>query len=207
MATDDFLDDIIAFLDAQKDECVVIHFRNDGIAADCKQPNPNEIDAMVGNACVSSKGGLQWGRADLLQQSIAQLRSANTRLICLNMSTKYDSYDDKAYATLKADPIIARFEGMSTSRQEGTDLTILQCQATATRIPQVVLYSVLTTDAATSCLTATKALLDLKTLPWIRDNALGRLQADNPIVIMNDFVDGATVDTAVSMSKTRLELA
>ena len=44
----------------------------------------------------------------------------------------------------------------------------------------------------------------MKTLPWIRANALGYLQADKNIVIMNDFIDGATTDTSIGSSRQRL---
>ena len=44
----------------------------------------------------------------------------------------------------------------------------------------------------------------MKTLPWIRANALNSLQADKNIVIMNDFIDGATADTSIELSRRRL---
>lgn len=44
----------------------------------------------------------------------------------------------------------------------------------------------------------------MKTLPWIRAHALKNLQADRNIVIMNDFIDGATTDTSIELSRRRL---
>ena len=203
MPTDDFLEDIVAFLDRNPTEVVVVHFRNDGIPKECTQPTPVEVVSLIDQACAGSKTGLKWGDVDLVDRAISKLRWSQTRLICTNMVAKYDSYDGKAYATLKPDPVIARFNSMNTASQNGS-FTVLQCQATATSIPPVVVYSVLSADAATSVLTATKALMDQATLPWIRDHALSRLQAETNIVVMNDFIDGATVDTAISMSKERL---
>ena len=43
-------------------------------------------------------------------------------------------------------------------------------------------------------------------LPWIRENALDRLRAERTIVIMNDFIDGATTDTSIQLSAQRLEM-
>lgn len=43
----------------------------------------------------------------------------------------------------------------------------------------------------------------MKTLPWIRDNAMNNLRADQNIIILNDFIDGATTHTAYLMSKAR----
>ena len=50
---------------------------------------------------------------------------------------------------------------------------------------------------------ATKAYFDDSTLTWIRSNALGKFQAQKNIIIMNDFVDGATTYTAYQLSKAR----
>lgn len=50
---------------------------------------------------------------------------------------------------------------------------------------------------------ATKASFDIKTLPWILSNALNNLQAKQNIIIMNDFIDGATTYTAYQLSAKR----
>jgi hypothetical protein len=64
-------------------------------------------------------------------------------------------------------------------------------------------YSILTANADTSCLTSTKADLDRHTLPWIRDNALERLTSERLLVVMNDFMDGATTDIVIGLNKRR----
>ena len=65
--------------------------------------------------------------------------------------------------------------------------------------------SILSSNAASSCLTSTKGALDMRTLPWIRAKAVDSLQADKNIVIMNDFIDGATTDTSIELSRRRLD--
>ena len=55
--------------------------------------------------------------------------------------------------------------------------------------------------AASSCLISTKAALDMKTLPYIRANTVNSLQAEKNIIIMNDFIDGATTDTSIELSR------
>jgi len=50
---------------------------------------------------------------------------------------------------------------------------------------------------------ATKAQFDLATLPWVRQNALKSLTAQQNIILMNDFIDGATTHTAYELSKAR----
>jgi hypothetical protein len=93
---------------------------------------------------------------------------------------------------------------LSAAQQVGKALTLLQCQATATNLKDVVAYSVVTANVSNSCLLATKPICDQKTLPWIRDKALAVLTASQLVVLMNDFMDGATVDTAIDLSRKRL---
>jgi hypothetical protein len=205
IAFDEFLDDHVEFLDANPTEIVVLHIRYDNIVAACKKPTEDEVYEMLSAACSKARNGpLTWGRRECFSRSIEDLRDTGTRLICVILAEKYDSWTAEAYATLTADPIIERFESMNTEGQESTDLTILQCQATSQSIKEVAVYSVLSSNAATSCLSSTKAMLDKTTLPWIREHALDRLQAERTIVIMNDFLDGATCDTSVELSRRRM---
>jgi hypothetical protein len=105
---------------------------------------------------------------------------------------------------LNGDSIVAEFEKLDPNSQRDRAFTNIQCQATASNIRDVVIYSVVSANASNSCLLATKALCDSKTLPWIRRNALGKLNGEGLIVIMNDFFDGATADVGVGLSKQRL---
>ena len=63
----------------------------------------------------------------------------------------------------------------------------------------------MTANVSNSCLLATKAICDHKVLPWIRDNAVQRLNKDQLMIIMGDFIDGATVETALELCRKRLE--
>ncbi|KAG0301974.1 hypothetical protein BGZ98_007890 [Dissophora globulifera] len=206
LAFDEFLAQQVAFLDKHPTEFVVLHIRWDNIVSDCQRPTEQEIDDMLTEACAQAVNQpLAWGGRECFTEPIDALRKNGQRLICVIQAEKYDSWTAEAYATLSAEPILERFESMNTEGQEDTDLTILQCQATSQSIKEVLVYSVLSAHSATSCLTSTKAQLDTQTLPWIRQNALERLQAEKTIVIMNDFIDGATTDTSIMLSKTRLE--
>jgi hypothetical protein len=206
LAFDEFLDQQVAFLDENPTEIVTIHIRSDNIVQDCKLPTPQEVERMLTEACAKAQNQLTWGGRELFSQPIDALRNSGQRIIYVDHAEKYDSWTAEAYATLQPDPIIARFESMNTSGQESTDLTILQCQATSQSIKEVLIYSVVSSNAATSCLTSTKGALDMHTLPWIRANALERLQAEKTIVIMNDFIDGATTDTSIELSRKRLAM-
>ncbi|RAK71680.1 PLC-like phosphodiesterase [Aspergillus fijiensis CBS 313.89] len=207
LAFDAFLRAQVAFLDENPTEIVTIHIRWDNIVADCERPTEEQIGQLLTDACATTAvQPLTWGGRECFSQPIDELRSTGKRLICVIEADKYDSWTAEAYATLSADSILARFEGMTTEGQESSDLTVLQCQATSQSIKEVMIYSVVEAGAVSSCLTSTKAALDTRTLPWIRENALERLQAERTIVIMNDFIDGATTDTSILLSKQRLAL-
>lgn len=201
-----FLDDQVAFLDEHPTEIVTLHFRFDNIPAACKKPTKDEIADHLNNACAKANknGPLTWcGREDFITP-IDDLRRSGKRLIVVTLAEKYDSWTAQAYATLHTESIIGRFESMNTEGQHATDLTVLQCQATSQSIPEVLVHSVVASNTATSCLSSTKAMGDMRTLPWIRANANQRLKAERNIVVMNDFIDGATCDTCVDLSAERL---
>ena len=206
LAFDEFLEQQVAFLDANPTEIVVIHIRYDNIIKECKRPSETQIQQYLSEACAKAQGSpLTWGGQECFSTSIAELRSSGKRLLVVIEADKYDSWTASAYATLSADPILARFESMNTDGQASTDITVLQCQATSQSIKEVIVYSVMSSNASNSPLTSTKGNLDTQTLPWIRANALQRLQADRLIVIMNDFIDGATTDTSIELSRQRLQ--
>ncbi len=58
-------------------------------------------------------------------------------------------------------------------------------------------------NGSTSPLMSTKAKFDISTLPWIQANALKNLTAKQNLIIMNDFIDGATTYTAYQLSQAR----
>lgn len=209
LAFDEFLDQQVHFLDMHPAEIVMIHIRWDNIVSECRKPTPDEISGFLNTACGKASNTLNWtawSDIELFSQSIETLRNAGERLIVLVEQPKYDSWTASAYATLRADPILAQFESMTTAGQQSTGLTILQCQATSQSIKEVLVYSVMTSSTSTSCLTSTKGALDRETLPWIRNNVMEKLQAERLVVLMNDFIDGATTDTAVELSRQRLAL-
>lgn len=208
IALDNFLTEQVRFLSSHPEEIVVIHIRYDNIPDGCEKPLEQELWSILTTACSQSTGAipLRFGGRECFSESIDALRSSGRRIILVHMVEKYDSWTAAAYATLHSTPIIARFESMHTEGQLSTDLTILQCQATSQSIKEVLVYSVLASNAATSCLMSTKAMGDMRTLPWIRDNVLHRLQAERNVVVMNDFIDGATCELCVELSSERLKV-
>jgi hypothetical protein len=204
MAYPQFLHDVIKFLLENPDEIVVVQNRWDGVPGDCVRPDDDELGRMLHEALAATNGELDVGsREDMERATITEIRNAKKRLIVFRDSDSYSTYTDEGNATLNGDTIVAQFNEITPERQNGKPFTNLQCQATATNIPDVVAYSVLAANAASSCILATKPMCDSKTLPWIKENG-GRLHPDQLVVVMNDFIDGATADVAIEWSRKRL---
>jgi hypothetical protein len=198
---DEFLRNIVGFLRAHAEEIVVVRTCADGI----KYSTPATHDEIDSYAKAAVQGtGIRIGDRSSFQEKIINLRTSGTRLIIVKDNPKYDSYSDDAYATIVPDPIIKAFSGMSTGGQSGRDFTVLQCQGTSTNIPAVIAADISDPGVSTSSLMATKAYFDCATLPWIRQHALSNLKASENLVIMNDFIDGATTYTAYELSQARL---
>ena len=84
-------------------------------------------------------------------------------------------------------------------------ITLLQCQATATNIRDVIIATVLDNDVSTSPILATKPVCDAKILPLLRgDVGVKLMEAEGVVVVLNDFFDGATADVAIRMCEQRL---
>ena len=183
----------------------MFQIRWDGVPAQCARPSDEELDKYLSDALQRSFGGLKIGNIDdMKNSSIDGLRQQMKRLIVLKNVDSYSTYDDKANATLTGESIIQQFEKLSSNNQAGRAFTNLQCQATATNLPKVVAYSSLTANVSNSCLLATKSICDNKTMPWIKNNALNKLDAQQLIVIMDDFLDGGMCDLARDLTISRL---
>lgn len=206
MRYDEFLAGVVDFLNKNSGEIVVIQNRWDGVPKECGHPTDEELTQQLNQALSLANGGIKAGSLDDMNRlSIDELRTNQKRLIVLQNVDSYSTYDDKANATLNGNTIIDQFNKASTDLQRGKAFTNLQCQATASNLKNVVLFSSLTANTSNSCLLATKAICDNKTMPWIRANALSKLTEDQCIVIMDDFVDGGMCDLARDLSVQRLQ--
>ncbi|KAK3382635.1 PLC-like phosphodiesterase [Lasiosphaeria ovina] len=207
MAYEEFLRGVVSFLLAHPTEIVVVQLRWDGVPNDCARPSDQEqreyLDAALGQAHGELAVG---GEDDLRRGSIGQLRRDKKRLIVVVGVDSLSTYTDEGNATLNGDSIVAEFSRvLSADKARGKAFINVQLQATASNIPKAIVYSVLEAGTTTSCLLATKGVCDSKTLPWVRDNVLQTCGTEQLVVLMNDFIDGATADVAVQLSKQRLE--
>jgi hypothetical protein len=199
-----FLSTIVQFLHEHNDEIIVIQNRWDGVPDDCPRPNDSDLRSVLDSVLHDSD--LQTGtQDDMTQRSIQDLRNEHKRLILLRDVNQVSNYDDDANATLTGDSMVTKLQSMAGDPPKGHVITLLQCQATATNIRDVIIASVLDSDVSTSPILATKGVCDGKILPLLRGEC-GKsfMREEGVVVLLNDFFDGATADVAIGLCRERL---
>jgi hypothetical protein len=200
----DLLSTIVAFLDAHKEEVVVVQNRWDGVPGECPRPSSEELKAVLNDA-LQGRDVQLGGLDDMMGKSIRELRGEKKRLIMLQNVKQVSNYDDVANATLNGDSMVDKLNAMAKNPPKGHPVTLLQCQATATNIRDVIIASVLDADVSTSPILATKPVCDAKILPLLRGECGKCLtREESVVVLLNDFFDGATADVAIELCKERL---
>ncbi|KAJ4381557.1 hypothetical protein N0V86_002918 [Didymella sp. IMI 355093] len=199
-----FLADIVQFLSDHSDEIVVVQNRWDGVPGECPRPNDDELRDVL-NAVLEGKDMQAGTQDDMMQRSVQELRSDKKRLLVLRDVNQVSNYDDDANATLTGDSMVAKLQSMSENPPSGHPITLLQCQATATNIRDVIIASVLDSDVSTSPILATKPVCDSKILPLLRGECGKCLtREESVVVLLNDFFDGATADVAIGLCGERM---
>lgn len=200
-----FLSEVVDFLINNPDEIVVVNHRWDGVLEGCKRPDDSLLDQMLTKTITDKKATLSVGHLDdVTTHTIDQLRQSGKRLIKVKGVNADSNYDDKANATLNGDSIIQALDKLKPSGDK-TKFIYLQCQATASNIKDVLVYSVLAADTATSCLTATKAICDSKTNRWLKDNGAKFNTSGQVTIVGNDFLDMGTTARAIAWTEQRLK--
>jgi hypothetical protein len=200
------LDHITRFLVEHKDEIIVIQNRWDGVPSDCPRPSNEDLDAVLTSLLADKHDDLSIGNQDdMMHQSISSLRDQKKRLIILRDTNQVSNYDDEANASLDGDSMVEKLHSMCADPPKGHPITLLQCQATATNIRDVIIASVLNADVSTSPILATKPVCDHKILPLLRgEKGRALMREESVVVVLNDFFDGATADVAIGLCKERL---
>lgn len=210
-----FLQDVLNWLSENPSEIVVVSCNTQGFASSSMNPTPadlqSDLKTAIQNTGVTS---IVIGDQNSLSQKYDALIQSNTRLIFLNQIpgmpqpeiTKYDSYGP-GNASLSPAPLLQALAGMNTAGQANNTYTVLQLQGTATAVASVQQLGLVSSSQTASPLMSTKALFDASTLPWVLQNANNNLKAPQPIVLLNDFIDNATVDTAITLTMQRMGIA
>jgi len=199
-----FLHDIVVFLSQHRDEIVVVQNRWDGVPADCPRPNDDDLRRVLDE--VLQGKDIQVGNLDdMMRKSVKDLRNEKKRLIVTRDVNQISNYDDAANATLTGETIVTAISNMANQAPKGHPIVFVQCQATATNIRDVIIYSVFSADASTSPILATKPVCDAKILPLFKGEVGRKLGgSEGVVVVLNDFFDGATADVAISLCRERL---
>ncbi|KAI8935364.1 hypothetical protein NX059_007947 [Plenodomus lindquistii] len=199
-----FLEDVVRFLQDHSDEIVVLQNRWDGVPGDCPRPSEDELRDVLG-AVLEGKDVQVGNEDDMRNRSIKELREQRKRLVVLHECSQCSNYDDEANATLTGDSMVAKLHSMGDAMPRGDAITLLQCQATATNIRDVIVASVLDSDVSTSPILATKGVCDGKILPLLRGEVGGKLMGEEGVVVLlNDFFEGGTADVAINCCRERL---
>ncbi|KAI1842418.1 hypothetical protein JX266_011459 [Neoarthrinium moseri] len=202
-----FLAEVISFLRQNQGEIAVLQIRYDGVHETCVRPSHEVVEHWIERGLKEWGGDvIKTGNKDDMKNSVAWLRNKQKRLIVLQDIGQYSSYLEDEYKTFDGSNIVKVFEGFlknASTSLKGNDLAVWQCQATSTLKWAADLASILKPSslALTSPLLATKARCDTQTLSWLLNNVFPTMRATVLQAIINDFLDGATVDVAIALSQ------
>lgn len=209
MAYLDFLAQVLTWLAQNPTEIVVVSCNTQGFASTDMNASAEQLANELATA--RTQTGITSGQiADTDQRDLGtsynELVASKKRLLFLNQisgeTTKYDSYTDD-YNTTSSGPIVQALAAMNTAGQGGRTYTVLQLQGTASG---AISYNGFVTSSQTAdTLMSTKGSNDIATLPWVLEHANDQLQAPQPVVLLNDFIDNATVDIAATLTLQRLQ--
>jgi hypothetical protein len=205
MALDSFYDEVVAFLAEHPDEIVVVYTEISGWSGDNDQSNAKaQLEQWRAAAIKARRDKLVVGTIqDLKTMTIAQLRDAGKRLICAykDEASLNDIFDGERHGNSGGTGILEEFELMAETYDKTCDWTMMQCQSTLMENTEMRALAILARD---NILLQPKAHVDPKTLGWLQANVTSRFKKDQLMVIMNDFFDMATADTAIQLSRNRM---
>jgi hypothetical protein len=182
------------------------------------KPSVNALKALVCAAQLNTNAGdIAIGSKDDLNEKIGVLLNENKRLIFLNQvgaasdAQKYDSYDEKIYATIRVKNILLALDRMQSHPPKGEVYTVLQLQGTPTADLMACSTSIIDATSigssdAMSPLMSTKAIFDNSTYPWLANNVPKKFSPNSLLVFLNDFVDNALVKHAIDITRKRIDI-
>ncbi len=203
-----FLADIVRFLQENQEEIVVVRLADSGfLDGAVRRPEAHELQAVLDEALRGTS--LKTGNKDDLKASVATLLTDNKRLILLHRDAQPDtrsSYSDdyKSYDAEVIMKAVRKLNETSTGDLAKCGLADVQLQLTATGVAGAVVRAVAATSRGTSPLLATKPRTDAQTYAWVR-NELG-LMGGPLVTVCNDFYDNALTDAVCHANQRRLGL-
>ncbi|ETN41255.1 uncharacterized protein HMPREF1541_03190 [Cyphellophora europaea CBS 101466] len=209
----DNLTEILRFLTAHKNEVVQVALGSSGFQHADMIPSTADLKSIMAQAKASPgvDPTLKVAGLEAFQQTLDSLRSTNSRLVLTDANhgpkmKVLDAYSDGAWATLKPLTIREAFQNAITpAAQQGKDQTEFQVQGTATAwyINAHHYQSLIDANHYNLPLVQTKGQFDNNLLGYVL-RQVPTLTAKQHWVILDDFVDGVTVETAIEITKKRI---
>ena len=214
-----FLCDVFRWLAAHPTEIVVVNLNFQGFEEASMKPGNADLMALVLAAQLNTNTrDISIGSKDDLNVKIRLLLNENKRLIFLNQvnaasdAQKYDSYDERIYATIRVKNILSALDRMQSHPPKGEAYTVLQLQGTPTADLMACSTSILDATSlgssdAMSPLMSTKAIFDNSIYPWLANNVPKKFSPNSLLVFINDFIDNALVKHAIDITRKRIALS
>lgn len=204
---EDFLKQVITFLNDNQQEIVVVKIKNDGfIDSLVRTPVKTQLEAILNQLLHGHR--LQTGNASSFNKSIEELLKNNERLIIIyreDPEREYSTYNDD-YGSCDSDVIIKSLDAMNKADVSKSAYIDVQLQLTATSAFSGIVKSVLgDTSYASSPLKGTKSKTDYKSYKWLAEK-LNFHNNEKLFVACNDFYDNALTDVAYKINKKKLGL-
>lgn len=212
----DALTEILQFLTNHPTEIVQVSLNCNGFVQDTMKPSEGDMKNIVRKA-LSAEGvdkTIKIVGPEAFQLTLAELRKANSRLIITDATygpkiNALDAWNEADWSTIDPSTIQGAFEKSITNEaQAGRDMTVFQIQATATDYylkgpHKALLLTLLNANNYNLPLVSTKGRFSTKLLDFIRTYEK-TLEGKQHMVILDDWVDGFTVSTAIEITNKRI---
>ena len=209
---EEFLRDIVDFLNQHKNEIVVVKISQSGIDNQfCDIPSYSDVVRQTEEMLKKKfSGNIKIGNRDSLEKSIKSLVENNERVILIDNdgSKIVSSYSDD-YGSFDSQVIVNSLNKVNSACQKGETagkmLVDLQLQLTATNVGGAIARAATGTHIATSPLLATKSRTDVDSYNWLSSN-LPAFSTNLPLVsLINDFYDNGLTEVAYQANLKRLK--
>lgn len=214
-----FISEIISFLEANQSEIVVVQLANDGFMSSTMIETPNKSQLLSEIQDLLNNTTIKIGDKANLKESVQKILDADKRLIILfreDDAQLVDTYTDD-YASYDSQIVIDNFNRINFSDEKDKDYFKFQHQLTANGVFGAMLRVVTSIPGRFSLnplepvniflspLWSTKPGCDQRSYEWLLKN-LNYTSRQVLMVGINDFYDNAFTQVAKTISKMRLEL-
>lgn len=209
-----FLSDVVDFLNGHPQEIVVLGVSQDGVCSVFKPFSKSDTTTLAGSIIRAKGYNIQTTDESALDEktTIDTLLSTNKRLVIIDKSFyQNDSYNGDTYKTENPDNIVGALTTAIAPTIDTTNNKIakgkyfFQLQGTLSADTTRAINQQFVQSDTNTPLLYTKPIFDAKTYPWIAERlssgtaSQAKVASSSPVVLLNDFVDNALTDYALSI--------